>query len=210
MKLTPAAIFVTAVIALWLLGSVAAQIGHIFPQRLGAGKSRWWRRWDFLGLLPRWTFFSMVPESDFCVFYRDRTTNGPLTAWRHVVMPRRTGARIVWNPGRRQRKAMEDLCLGFVTQFARKLYRSVQSSPWSFWYVALVYYVAQLPAWHLSEARQFAIAKTFGIQDKEPEIVFVSPFFKLSHTATAEVDDVVVKQGTHAADVSACARPCHS
>src|SRR6476661_7290843 len=149
MKLTPTAILVTAAMALWLLCSVAAQIGHILPQKLGSGKLPWWRRWDFLGLLPRWTFFSMVPDSDFCVFYRDRIATGSLTAWRHVAPQPRTVARVLWNPGRRQRKAVEDLCVGFMTQFARRLHRSTKSSPWSFSYVALVYYVAQVPAWQL-------------------------------------------------------------
>src|SRR5437588_1610216 len=176
MKLTPTAIVVTAAMVLWLLGSVAAQVLHIFPQRLGAGKTPW-LRWDFFGLLPRWTFFSMVPQSDFCILYRDRITNGPLTHWRLITMPPRTISRVIWNPGRRRRKAVEDLCLSFVTQYARRLHRSAGSSPWSFGYVALVYYVAHLQAWPLSETRQFMVAKTFGIQNKPPEILFISPFF---------------------------------
>jgi hypothetical protein len=160
--------------------------------------------------LPRWTFFSMVPESDFCILYRDRITGGPLTPWRLIALPRRRISRIVWNPGRRQRKAVEDLCVGFVTHFARRLNESEQSSPWSYWYLALVYYVAQVPPWPLGEARQFMISKTLGMQEKPPEILFISPFFQLSRAALAEVTDVVVEQGSHGTDVTACAHPCHS
>jgi hypothetical protein len=210
MKITPTAILVMAGMGVWLLGSVAAQIFHLFPQRQAEGKSPWWRRWDFFGLLPRWTFFSMVPESDFRILYRDKITGGPLTPWRVIALPRRRISRIVWNPGRRQRKAVEDLCVGFVTRFARRLNESEQSSPWSYWYLALVYYVAQVPAWPLGDARQFMISKTLGMQDKPPEILFISPFFQVSRAALAEVTDVVVEQGSHGTDVTACAHPCHS
>jgi hypothetical protein len=211
MELTFSAIVVIVLMGGWLLASVAIQCAHLYANSVPQTKPPgWWRRGDFMGLLPRWTFFSMVPESDARILYRDRLFDGVLTPWRLMEMPPRNGFRFLWNPGRRKRKAADDLCLGFTVAFARRLDASLQSSPESFWYVALTHFVSQAPAPPLNESRQFMIAKTFAGNGRPAEILFVSPFFHLSGATGSEVAHVVVDKHADESDVSACASPCHS
>jgi hypothetical protein len=163
-----------------------------------------------MGLLPRWTLFSGVPEEDIRVFIRDRLVGGSLSPWRLVKMPKRDGFRFIWNPGRRNRKSVEDLCLEFTSSFARQLCDSEKSSPQCFWYLALAHFVSQEAVSPLTHSRQFMIAKTFVYNTKPAEIIFVSSFFQLPDTTVLEVANVMAVQHTDASDVSACARSCHS
>lgn len=212
MDLSFTAIIVITFLGLWLLASAGVQASLLYAKAAPRTKPpARWRSWDYFGLLPRWTFFSRVPESDMTVFYRDRLYDGPLTPWHLVEMPKRTLLRVLWNPGRRKRKALDDLCIGLVNHFARQLRRSAQASPWSFWYLGLAQYVSQLSRCPLSESRQFMIVRTFGSANRKPEILFISPLFQLSgRQTTQEVAHVVASGIGDAPDLGAGAHPCHS
>ena len=76
---------------------------------------RWVLRKDAFYLVPQWNFFAPTPnEKDFYLFYR--TASGPIVGpWRELsVAPKRPATALVWNPHRRNNKALLDLCQGLV------------------------------------------------------------------------------------------------
>src|SRR5262245_58660337 len=114
MAWTPYEIVVVTVLWLWLTASALGQVPIPLLQGL--------RRWDQFGLVPDWRFFAPQPATgDFHLLYRDQTEEGHVTDWVEISIgiPRRWW-NVVWNPGRRQRKAMFDL----ATELAREVQQS--------------------------------------------------------------------------------------
>ena len=128
------------------------------------------RRLDPFGLLPEWRFFAPVPgRSDYYLLYRDELGDGATTAWREVVLERpRRWCYPVWNPGRRERKALVDLVadLGSATEDGRV-------SPLSLPYLSLLWAVSELPRAPSARSRQFMLMASTGARAR-PEPIFCS------------------------------------
>lgn len=186
MELTFTGLLIMALLALWLVGLLATQMSVIYGNIVGRdqGIPRW-KRWDCFGLLPRFAFFSWVPNCHYELLFRDKDFFGEITPWNSVPLPERSITRIFWNPGRRKRFAVEDLCRSFLSHLGSQVLNSDTPSPYCLSYVGLAYYISHLPVCPLSRWRQFMIAQVFGDAERRPEILFVSPFFWLANQTEA-------------------------
>lgn len=167
------AVGLIGVLVLWSALSLGAQI------RIG----RWpsvLQYHDAFSLIPSWTFFAPRPgTSDVNLLYRDRLADGQLTPWREVALGDPGVLRWLWNPSKRRRKCVTDMCqsLHAFALSTQSLERVVLDLP----YIALLGYVSALPRNGLHEATQFMVARTHGAgATEEPEIVFVSTFHSLT------------------------------
>ena len=92
-----------AVFGIWLLVTVLA---HLKP--FGA-----LRRWDHLALIPTWNFFAPRPSTDdYVLLYRMKLADGSRSCWTELRQDwKRDWWSALWNPGKRARKALLDLCM---------------------------------------------------------------------------------------------------
>jgi hypothetical protein len=133
---------------------------------------------DGLFLIPEWKFFAPNPaRGDFHLLYRDRLADGTLTPWTEVAPgePRRWW-NIVWNPGRRGRKALFDAGVE-IGQEAQLFGDGVIGS---MSYLTLLCHVSTLPRLVPPDRTQFLVLYTFGDRaGAEPMFQFVSDLHSL-------------------------------
>lgn len=94
-----------ALLALWLILSVAAQVES-------SPLARQLRRFDLFGLLPNWSLFAPRPSvSDYYVLWRPLSPAGePQGRWIELpAAPRNPWFGGLWNPRRRDYKALIDI-----------------------------------------------------------------------------------------------------
>jgi hypothetical protein len=137
------------------------------------------KKFDFAGAIPIWTFFAPNPGShDNHLLFRDVSADGTTGPWREIHINRRPPGYFLFNPEKRVSKAVGD----HITFLLRRAKpgnfpkRRMVEMP----YLALLHFVSSFPADFLADRRQFAIARTAGIDGrKEPVILFLSAFHKL-------------------------------
>jgi hypothetical protein len=180
------------ILSAWLLISVAGQINvsepHSVFQRV--------RQWDLFGLIPIWTFFAPRPAwTDYHLLYRDRLGDGTMSPWTEVVPAiERKPVHALWNPGKRERKAIIDI--------VRTLTREIQSGrvdlssegfPFggktaqhlpetmftSLAYLALLHVVSRIPRLGTASETQFLVMQTDAAESGEPEVLILSAFHSL-------------------------------
>ncbi|MDV2999579.1 MAG: hypothetical protein N5P05_001185 [Chroococcopsis gigantea SAG 12.99] len=107
------------VLLIWFLLSIFRYIPKV---------EKWIIRWDRLALIPQWNFFAPMPnESDYYLYYRVMN-NSTISPWREVVFSLdRKWYGMIWNPGRRNRKAFIDLCQA-LSQLAKSSREEVLTS----------------------------------------------------------------------------------
>jgi hypothetical protein len=170
---------IAAVLAGWVAVTILNQNNR--TRRL----VKWIVSYDVCGLVPVWTFFAPNPgDTDAHLLFRDRDHGGRVTNWREVKLVRRRRVIDLWDPRRRINKALVDVSFDLA-----KLDRP-RSGPGpqpvskqrvlGFPYLLILNYVSQLPGDFAAAERQFAVAKTKGVELRDqPDILFVSAFHKL-------------------------------
>ena len=132
------------------------------------------RRKDLFGLVPDWRFFAPTPaRHDYHLLFRDRLSDGAVTEWQEISIGRhRRWYGFLWNPHRRDRKALFDL----TTELARvALDEGPDAVPGSISYLTLLTYVSDLPRWSPSVMTQFCIlASDARANNLPPEPVLIS------------------------------------
>jgi len=164
--------------AAWIQGIPAAIFGVWLALSVLAQFPRWKkriRRLDPLALLPDWSFFAPTPaKGDFHVLYRDRLPRETLfTEW--IELPdagRRSLLNGVWNPDRRQRKALFDVCTELAKRIQDTEGLALQGTiP----YLLLLNRVSAVEREVPVEATQFMVMMSHGVgSDKEPDILHLS------------------------------------
>lgn len=102
-----AEIVAITVLALWWLASAVAQ-----PDWLVGS---WVRARDPFGLIPSFSFFAPNPASTDChLLHRHVLAGGEVTPWRESFVWRPVWYRGLWNPDRREEKAISDASSGLV------------------------------------------------------------------------------------------------
>ena len=167
---------VVALVTLWLVVTV---FSHVAPLR------KWIRpitNYDICAAVPIWTFFAPNPgRTDVHLLYRDRDEFGKTTAWRNIVVERRSVWWSLWNPKRRIGKGMVDVTPDLVsnTQYEERAPVS-KKKVLEFGYLLLLNYVCRQPADFRAQTRQFAVARTQGHRtEHKPEVIFLSAFHHL-------------------------------
>jgi hypothetical protein len=175
----------------WLVISVVGQINVSEPHSVFQRA----RQWDLFGLIPIWTFFAPRPAwTDYHLLYRDRLGDGTMSPWTEVVPAiKRTPIQALWNPGKRERKAIIDIVrtltreiqsarveLGEEFQFAG---RTAQHLPamicTSLAYLALLHVVSRIPRLGTASETQFLVMQTDPAESGEPEVLILSAFHSL-------------------------------
>jgi hypothetical protein len=158
-----------AVFAAWLAASAIHQFDWKFWRPVSAC--------DCFGLLPRWTFFAPRPGTDDVrLVYRDVLDGGAHTGWSELdTLPARDGlARMFWNPGKLDSKAVFDLVqmLAAEVEPSRPFPRAVLISvP----YLQILDSVMQPPRAPGATARQFALLQTRGhVPPRQPTVLLLS------------------------------------
>ena len=135
----------------WLLLSVIGQMPCELTQRL--------RALDMAGLIPNWSFFAPIPGTcDYFLLYRDELTDRSLTDWREITLcDDRQPLHIVWNPRKREKKALFDLTTALVREARTDAIDAVQLSvP----YLILITYISSLPRAYPTRSTQFLLMMT--------------------------------------------------
>jgi hypothetical protein len=164
---TYADLFVALLFAVWFLLTAVGQLGVPLARRI--------RSWDVCMLLPSFRFFAPTPSvHDLHLLYRDHLASGGVTRWYEVPAARPPQwINPVWNPGRRQNKALFD-----TTQHLARQINENRASPKaivvSIPYLALLNYVSALPRPHLVSSTQFLVMRTDRLKGGEPLTFFVS------------------------------------
>lgn len=133
------------------------------------------RQHDLFMLIPEWRFFAPMPaQGDFHLLYRDRFHDGGLTYWTEVQpQTKRRRWNIVWNPGKRERKALFD-AINELTSHGPKAIEG------SFAYLTLLNHVSTIPRSASPEYTQFLLMTSYGRDpEREPDVVLISGFHAL-------------------------------
>ena len=179
--MTVVGVVAAVIMGTWLILSVCWQVVFMtMKSRFSQRFIQLSRKWDVLGLLPTYAFFSTVPTYDLFLFHRDKLINGEWTPWLQLTDPPAPGAWI-WCPSKRKTRAV----MLFCTMVLRAALKDVQSPNASLQtamgFIALTKYVSGPVASPLSQFRQFMIVRTHGFEAvTKPEILFVSPLFHLA------------------------------
>lgn len=136
-----------------------------------------WRKWlkekDPFALIPDWALFSHPGARTLHLLYRDQLIDGQFTPWKEVALYNPSPWRILWNPKRRQSKALR-LCRSLLD-----LADYVPNRKWlliSFPYLFILTYIMTQQRQNESRSRQFLLARMDGsLSSQDAEIVFLSP-----------------------------------
>lgn len=170
-ELTHADAILAAVFGIWFLAICVHQLPITAARQLTT--------WDPIGLLPVWRFFAPMPGNfDFHLLYRDQLADGTITPWtEYRPLLSRSPWSFIWNPDKRQRKALLDLAQELV-RFQREQSREqlLLSVP----YLVLLNFVSELPRPEPRQGTQFAIMVSRGAaHDEEPQLLFLSSLHPL-------------------------------
>jgi hypothetical protein len=165
---TIAVVGLATILILWFAVSVIGQ----FNWRI----TRWLRGHDHFSLVPRWTFFAPRPgRTDyhlmFQIFHADDTL-----PWReHPLADRRTLLGAVWNPQKRNKKALADLVRSMTRATAGMKPDTLWRIQFTVPYLALLSYLSGLAAAEGASHVRFMILESEGFYwEREPWPVFLS------------------------------------
>ena len=155
-------------LTIWFLLSAINQLFH--GRAIKKIKAR-----DLFSLIPIWTFFAPNPgTTDYHLLYRDRSIDGSLSPWREMEGPQAGAGKALWNPHKRVRKSVHDMC----TSLEKMSYKYPDIGKWLMLqvpYIALLMHVCSMPVSSLTARRQFLVCRTRGVPPAgKPEIVFIS------------------------------------
>lgn len=105
---TPTEGGVAIALSLWLALTVLSHLPFLGLRKI--------KRFDLFGAIPVWNFFAPRPGVyDYHLLFRDRLGDGTLTEWRELrLTERRRMSHAVWNPGKREKKAVLDLMVSLA------------------------------------------------------------------------------------------------
>jgi hypothetical protein len=142
---------------------------------------RWERlvlRFDPWALLPYWSFFAPNPgHTGTHLIFRDREEAG-WSPWTDIAVPGSNGWRWVWNPGRFERKALQDMLAG-LARTARALDEPTALQLTACHLALMTWVDTQPDLLGSSTHRQFAVIQTQGHgPNRSTRPVFVSKPYK--------------------------------
>ncbi|MBM4793764.1 hypothetical protein HXP44_17240 [Streptomyces sioyaensis] len=163
-------------LAAWLLVTVVSHHPHQIFDRL--------RPYDKAGLLiPNWRFFAPFPaQHDFHVLYRTLSVSDQESPWQAASrINRRKWSQVFWFPGRRQEKAVFDICHELVGTAPENIQMSTTPAARLLSDFVLRHIKEHDAEWPGITGFQFLVARYSGHDDSEdPQYDFVSPFVPLT------------------------------
>jgi hypothetical protein len=123
------------------------------------------------GILPLWSFFAPVPSiSDFTLWFRDERSDGSVVNWVPVKCLARGKYAFIWNPGRRERKAIFDLTVKLMLHMEYDPASIHLSVP----YLVLLAHVCSQPRLGSPVKTQFALTSVESQRTSDPLLLFLS------------------------------------
>jgi hypothetical protein len=168
--------------SLWFVFSVIAQFECTLTRRI--------RAFDYLGLVPGWTFFAPVPGmSDYHLIYRQATPDSAPGEWVEVpIIQSRRWFHFAWNPERRKSKVLTDAVMTFALQMSdakpreNEVAHAVRLLPLTVPYLMLLSIIMARDRKEPASAgahRQFAVVKRSGGPDARMTVVFGSRYHRV-------------------------------
>jgi hypothetical protein len=166
-------------LALFLASWLAVTMVYAVPAGRRALLRSAWLTFFVSRLVPVWQFFAPRPGmEDYYLLYRDQTASGEWTPWREAVGRARSQPfRPLWNPSKRERKALLDLSQA-VSHAAAACPVLPQLAALSLPYLLLLNHVVSKPRGPDGTARQFLILAHSALDDSH-QAVFVSGVHRL-------------------------------
>lgn len=158
------AALVVCFFAVWAAASLAALVPRCTP---------WLRTHDYAGLLPQWKFFAPIPgRGDFHLLYRDVYEDG-VTDWTEIAVgEERRWWNFLWNPRRRERKAVFDAARE-LPAYLMPEWR--EGAPISVPYLILLTYVSAQPRTLTPLRTQFLLMYSeAALEEGRPQVSMLS------------------------------------
>jgi hypothetical protein len=147
----------------WFTGLtlVALFVGSVLNQLPVRRWAAFAARFDYWTILPFWAFFAPNPGyAGTHLVFRDWDRDG-CTEWTEIQIPDTTGWRWLWNPGRFERKAIQDLFNGLIR--ASKDVPDPAALELTTCYLALLTWVESQPSLRPGTThRQFTVLQAVG------------------------------------------------
>ena len=159
---------VGVVLGSWLLISAIAQFDTRFVERL--------RAHDHFSLIPRWTFFAPRPGvTDYHLMYQLFNDDIGLGWCEEELADARTLIGAVWNPQKRNKKALTDSVRAFTRMSAsldqETLWRLQHTIP----YIAVLSYLSEITRSNDHTHIRFMILEADGFySEQKPRLLFLS------------------------------------
>jgi len=184
MELSTFKVFAIMVFSVWFLMSILYQVNWI---------SSWIGRYDYLSLLPKWTFFAPNPGTyDHHIIYRECGANvdtsspdkwlnlsSRLSPWQELsYADLESGIPFLWNPKRRMTKAISDIANSFAAASLRHSAFS-QYMPFTLEYFLITHLVQQKAT--PNTQFQWAIVRSHGFSENRQSHPFLVSKFHLSN-----------------------------
>jgi len=164
----------TVVIVAFFIAWAAASLLVLVPRF-----SPWLRSNDILGLVPEWKFFAPIPgRGDFYLLYRDVYPEST-TDWTEIMVGgKRYWWNLLWNPRRRERKAMLDIARELPRHFKDE---NREAFPISVPYLTLLTYVSGQPRTVLADKTQFLLMYSeAALNGGQPQVNLLSYMHELA------------------------------
>ena len=160
---------ITAIVAVVFLGWFALSVANQFDllsEKIG--------RFDYLKLIPRWTFFAPNPgTNDYHLVYRDQQSDGTFSSWQELAeLNSGHNVSCLWNPQRRVTKTIADT-VNNILRVNAKIPDFSRSVKFTLEYMILLQ-AAHKPS-PTGKQRQFAVVQTHGFgQSRQLQLVLLS------------------------------------
>jgi hypothetical protein len=165
-------IVVIVILALWLLISALSQLKVRGTSTL--------RNYDFFSLIPNWSFFAPRPgTSDYHLLFRDCDADGKFGKWQELPLAdERTILGAIWNPQKRNKKALSDTVRSIAQISQDKALRA--GIAFTIPYLVTLNYISSMSRADSTIQTQFMILKSDGFfSEHDPELVFLSNVHRL-------------------------------
>jgi hypothetical protein len=159
---------IAGALGVWFVLSVLGQFDWKLVQRI--------RAHDQFALIPRWTFFAPRPGvTDYHLVYQT-LHDGAASPWREESLADlRTIRGAIWNPEKRNRKALIDSVRSFV-RMAQELEKdAIWQLQYTIPYIAVLSYLTDVTRDTGGDHIRFMILESHGFYtDEEPRLLFKS------------------------------------
>jgi hypothetical protein len=163
-----APVVITVVLGVWFLLSVLGQFDARVVSRI--------RSHDHFSLIPRWTFFAPRPGvTDYHLVYQTFLNDQP-GPWREEVLADpRTFVGALWNPQKRNRKALVDSVRAFVRMGRGLEPDALWRLQYTIPYIAVLSYLTDITASEPRTHLRFMILESDGYYaERAPRLLFRS------------------------------------
>jgi hypothetical protein len=140
----------------------------------------WVGKWNYFSLIPKWTFFAPRPKTtDYHLCYQDRrvgagTMSEPVRIEMKPVSRWVAALRFIWNPHKRNTKAVVDITnfiVAYKARHRRRIARNSLALEMYVPYLSLLNFVSSYaPPAARDARRRFVVLKTSGYGSSDPAV----------------------------------------